>query len=81
MLALGIGVFIAAPTAILFGKRPVYLIGAVMFILSALWCALSPNLPSLLIARVFQGIALSPLECLPSATIAEFFSFTNVHIE
>ncbi|KAJ5153211.1 uncharacterized protein N7482_009689 [Penicillium canariense] len=73
MLGLGIGSVIMSPTAILFGKRPVYLLGAVLFILSCVWCALSPNYPSLVIARIFQGIAVSPVECLPSATIAEIY--------
>lgn len=73
MLGMGVGSVVASPTAILFGKRPVYLIGAIMFILSAVWCAVSPTYNSLLIARIFQGIAVSPVECLPSATIAEIF--------
>ncbi|KAK7972755.1 Major facilitator superfamily transporter [Apiospora saccharicola] len=73
MMGLGIGSVIFSPTAILYGKRPVYLFSAVIFILSAVWCALSPNFTSLLIARIFQGIAVSPVECLPSATIAEIF--------
>lgn len=73
MLGLGVGSVFASPTAILFGKRPVYLAGAIMFVCSAVWCALSPTYVSLLVARVFQGIALSPVECLPSATIAEIF--------
>lgn len=73
MMGLGLGSVIMSPTAILFGKRPVYLLGATLFILSAIWCALSPNYPSLVLARIFQGIAVSPVECLPSATIAEIF--------
>ncbi|KAK8110073.1 hypothetical protein PG999_008210 [Apiospora kogelbergensis] len=73
MMGLGIGSVIFSPTAILYGKRPVYLFSAVIFILSAVWCALSPSFTSLLIARIFQGIAVSPVECLPSATIAEIF--------
>ncbi|TGO81901.1 hypothetical protein BPOR_0978g00030 [Botrytis porri] len=73
MMGLGIGSVIASPTAILYGKRPVYLGGAILFILSCIWCALSPSYISLLIARIVQGIALSPVECLPSATIAEIF--------
>lgn len=73
MLGLGIGSVIMSPTAILFGKRPVYLLGAILFILSAVWCALSPNYASLVVARIFQGIAVSPVECLPSATIAEIY--------
>ena len=70
MLGLGVGSVVMSPTAILFGKRPIYLLGVVLLIISAVWCAVSPNFPSLLVARVFQGIAVSPVECLPSATIA-----------
>ncbi len=73
MLGLGIGSVIASPTAILFGKRPVYLGAIILFIISAIWCAASPNYASLVVARVFMGLAVSPCECLPSATIAEIF--------
>lgn len=50
-----------------------YLLGVVLFIVSAVWCAVSPNYTSLVVARVFMGLAVSPVECLPSATIAEIF--------
>lgn len=73
MMGLGLGSVVASPTAILFGKRPVYLVSIILFAISALWCALSPNYPSLVVARIFQGLAVSPVECLPSATIAEIF--------
>jgi MFS family permease len=73
MMGLGIGSVIASPTAILYGKRPVYLFSAIIFILASVWCALSPNFTSLVLARIFQGISVSPVECLPSATIAEIF--------
>ena len=73
MMGLGLGSVIASPTAILFGKRPVYLVGIVLFMISSVWCALSPNYASLVVARVFMGFAVSPVECLPSATVAEIF--------
>ncbi|KAF2738359.1 MFS general substrate transporter [Polyplosphaeria fusca] len=73
MLGLGIGSIIASPTAILFGKRPVYLVAIIIFLLSAVWCALAPNYASLVVARIVQGLAVSPVECLPSATVAEIF--------
>ncbi|TIA05390.1 MFS general substrate transporter [Aureobasidium pullulans] len=73
MLGLGLGSVVASPTAILYGKRPVYLVASVIFVLSAVWCALSPNYTSLVLARIFMGMAVSPVECLPSATIAEIF--------
>ncbi|KAJ4362224.1 hypothetical protein N0V95_001468 [Ascochyta clinopodiicola] len=73
MLGLGLGSVVASPTAILYGKRPVYLVAIVLFTLSSIWCALSPNYASLVVARIVQGFAVSPVECLPSATIAEIF--------
>ncbi|KAI4195812.1 MAG: hypothetical protein LQ346_003360 [Caloplaca aetnensis] len=73
MLGLGLGSVVASPTAILFGKRPVYLVCIILFIISSVWCALSPNYSSLVVARIFMGMAVSPVECLPSATIAEIF--------
>ena len=73
MLGLGLGSVVMSPTAILYGKRPVYLLGATLFVISAVWCAASPNYASLVVARVFQGLAVSPVECLPSATIAEIY--------
>lgn len=73
MMGLGVGSIFASPTAILYGKRPVYLGSALLFIASAVWCAVSPSYHSLLVARIFQGISVSSVECLPSATIAEIF--------
>lgn len=73
MMGLGVGSVVASPTAILFGKRPVYLVCIVLFVLCSVWCAASPNYPSLVVARIFMGMAVSPVECLPSATIAEIF--------
>ena len=73
MMGLGIGSVVASPTAILFGKRPVYLVSIILYLLSSVWCAVSPNYSSLVVARIFMGLAVSPVECLPSATIAEIF--------
>lgn len=73
MMGMGLGSVIFSPTAILYGKRPVYLFGALLFIVTSIWCAVSPNFISLVLARIFQGVAVSPVECLPSATIAEIF--------
>lgn len=73
MLGLGVGCVVFSPTAILFGKRPVYLLSSVLFVVCSVWCALAPDYANLATARVFQGIAVSPVECLPSATIAEIF--------
>lgn len=73
MMGMGVGSVFASPTAILWGKRPVYLVCSILFIGTSIWCATSPNFGSLMAARVFQGVAVSSVECLPSATIAEIY--------
>ncbi|TQS35056.1 hypothetical protein Golomagni_04534 [Golovinomyces magnicellulatus] len=73
MLGLGLGSVITSPTAILFGKRPLYIIGAILFVFSSIWCALASSFTSLILGRILQGISVSPVECLPSATITEVY--------
>ena len=73
MMGMGLGSVFFSPTAILFGKRPVYLASAVLFIATSIWCCQAPNYANLVAARVFQGFSVSPVECLPSASIAEIF--------
>lgn len=61
MMGLGLGSVFLMPTAIIFGKRPVYLLTAICFIGISIWCALAPSYNSLLIARIAQGMAISPV--------------------
>ena len=74
MLGLGVGCVLVGPTAVVYGKRPVYLASVLGLMGASVWCALSsPDFVSLLVARVVQGVAVSPVEALPTATIAEIF--------
>ncbi|KAF2675213.1 MFS general substrate transporter [Microthyrium microscopicum] len=73
MMGLGVGGALMSPTAILLGKRPVYLISSLLFIATSLWCGFAKSFGSLVAARVLQGVAVSPVEVLPSATVAEIF--------
>lgn len=73
MLGVGAGCVFAGPTAVVYGKRPVYIGTTLLFIVASVWCALSPNFVSLLVARVVQGVAISTVEALPSVTIGEMF--------
>lgn len=73
MLGLGVGAVVWAPTAALFGRRPVYVAGSVLLIASSAWAAASPSYASLVIARLVQGAAASPGEFLVSVTISEIY--------
>ncbi|KAF3931268.1 hypothetical protein ABW19_dt0210414 [Dactylella cylindrospora] len=73
MLGLAIGVVIVSPFAILYGKRPLFLAGSVVFLATSIWSAASPSYASLVVARIIMGIGVSTVECLPSAYISEIF--------
>lgn len=73
MLSLGVGSVIASPTAVLYGKRLVYIAGTFIFAMGAVWGGAANSFGNLMGARVLTGIGASPTECLPSSTIAEIY--------
>lgn len=73
MLALGVGSVFASPTAVLYGKRLVYLIGILLFLIGSLVGGGANSFGALMAARIITGFGASPTESLPSATIAEIY--------
>lgn len=73
MLALGFGSVFASPTAILYGKRLVYLLGILLFLAGSLWAAAAPDFGNLMGARILMGFGASPTESLASASISELY--------
>ena len=59
MLGLGLGCVLWSPTAIIYGKRPVYLAGTVLFLASSIWAAAAKSYSSLLVARIIMGIGVA----------------------
>jgi MFS family permease len=73
MLSLGFGSVFASPSAVLYGKRLVYIVGILLFFGGSIWAGASTSFISLMLARVMTGFGTSPTESLPSATIAEIY--------
>ncbi|GAM87111.1 hypothetical protein ANO11243_051320 [Dothideomycetidae sp. 11243] len=73
MIGLALGHIFQTPSAVKVGKRLVYLYSAFLFIASALLCAFTKSLAAILVGRALMGIALSPMEVLIPATLAELF--------
>ncbi|CAG85246.2 DEHA2B06644p [Debaryomyces hansenii CBS767] len=73
MLALGSGSIFASPTAMLYGKRLVYLLGIFIFLMGSIWAGAAPDFGNLMGGRILTGFGASPTESLPSATIAEIY--------
>ncbi|OJT13961.1 Protein HOL1 [Trametes pubescens] len=74
-ILLGLGIFMLAQNALAvkFGHRIVYLASVSLMFISCIWCALSPNLPSIRAARLFQGFGMSALQSLVASTLEQIY--------
>ncbi|MBI5274120.1 MAG: multidrug effflux MFS transporter [Chlamydiales bacterium] len=64
---------ILGPVSDKHGRRPVFFLGGVIFLISTIVCALAPSIIILIIARFFQGMAVSCLMVAGYASIHEIF--------
>ncbi len=54
-VSFAVGQLVWGPLSDRIGRRPVIFLGAMIFFIASLWCALSPTIEWLILARVFQG--------------------------
>ena len=74
LLAVGLSGLIFVPSARVWGKRHLYLLGAALICASCAWAgAVGHSYKSLLWARVVQGIGLAPFEALVNASVGDLF--------
>lgn len=74
LCGVGVAGILIVPTARVWGKRHLFLIGHLLMIISCVWAgASSSNATSLLWARVFQGVALAPFEALVNACVGDLY--------
>lgn len=64
---------VVGPVADRYGRRPVLLMGGIIFVLSTLFCALTHSINVLLIARFIQGATVTTIVVAGYATIHELF--------
>ena len=74
LLAVGLAGLIFVPSARVWGKRHLYLLGAALVCASCAWAgAVGHSYTSLVWARVVQGIGLAPFEALVNASVGDLF--------
>ncbi|QKX62649.1 uncharacterized protein TRUGW13939_09810 [Talaromyces rugulosus] len=74
LLGVGLGGILCVPSARVWGKRHLFIIGNVLMIISSAWAgASSGNYRSLTAARVFQGFALAPFEALVNTCVGDLY--------
>jgi EmrB/QacA subfamily drug resistance transporter len=63
----------AARLGDMYGKKPLYLGGLIVFTISSLFCGLAPSIETLITARALQGVGAVMISALGAAIIAETF--------
>lgn len=81
LLGVGVAGILFVPSARVWGKRHLYLLGTVILILSSIWGGLCggglngthQRYNSLLWARIFQGVGTAPFEALVNASVGDLY--------
>ncbi|KAB8070222.1 major facilitator superfamily domain-containing protein [Aspergillus leporis] len=74
LCGVGVAGILIVPTARVWGKRHLFLLGNIMMVASCGWAGASANsYASLLWARIFQGVALAPFEALVNACVGDLY--------
>lgn len=59
------------------GRKPMFLIGIIIFILGSTFCGIAPTMPILILARAIQGIGSGALAPITMTIIADVFSLSQ----
>ncbi|KAG0650581.1 hol1 [Hyphodiscus hymeniophilus] len=73
LLGVGASAIFFVPSARVWGKRHLFLLGTVIIILSSIWGGVSRNYTVLLWARIFQGIGTAPFEALVNVSVGDLY--------
>ncbi|KAH8116719.1 MFS general substrate transporter [Phellopilus nigrolimitatus] len=73
ILASGLILLLSAPASVIWGRRPVLLLGNLFLLVSSILSAVAKDVGSLTTGRIIGGIGMAPIESLVSATIADIF--------
>jgi MFS family permease len=79
LLGVGIAGILCVPSARVWGKRHLFLLGTFIIIFSSAWGGASRSYKSLLWARIFQGLGTAPFEALVNAAVGDMY-FVHVRI-
>lgn len=73
LLGVGVAGILAVPTARIWGKRHLFILGTIVLIFSSVWGGASRSYTSLLWARIFQGVGTAPFEALVNAAVGDLY--------
>ncbi|KAF2453723.1 major facilitator superfamily domain-containing protein [Lineolata rhizophorae] len=71
---LGLGPMLLAPLSEFYGRRPIYLVSFLFFIIWSIPCAVAQNIQTLLVTRFFGGFAGSAFLSVAGGTVGDVFA-------
>lgn len=71
---LGIGPMLLGPLSEFYGRRYIYIVSFVLFVIWLVPCAVAQNIQTLLVARFFDGVAGSAFLSVAGGTVGDMFS-------
>lgn len=69
-----LGILIWGPISDKYGRKPVLIVGSIIYIISSSFCALSSNVYFLIFSRIAQGIGAGGITSVSIAIIKDYFS-------
>lgn len=73
LLGVGFAGILCVPSARIWGKRHLFILGTIILVFSSAWGGASTSYRSLLWARIFQGIGTAPFEALVNAAVGDLY--------
>lgn len=76
LAGVAVGAVVAVPSSRVWGKRHVFLLGAILITAASAWGGAThsnKNYTSLVWSRVFQGVGLAPFESLSNAVVGDLY--------
>ncbi len=74
LLGVGVAAFIVVPSGRIWGKRHMFVAGTILLVATSAWGGGSRHkLKSMIVSRVFQGVATAPFESLVNAAVGDLY--------
>lgn len=74
VLGIGFGPMFLAPLSEAFGRRPIYLFAWILYVLWIIPQAVAHNIATMIVARLFDGLAGSAVLAVSGGTVSDLFS-------
>ncbi|KAL8673654.1 MAG: hypothetical protein Q9168_001909 [Polycauliona sp. 1 TL-2023] len=73
VMGLGLGPMVLSPLSEFYGRKPIYVVSFVFFLIWLIPCAVASNIETMLVARFFDGLAGSAFLSVAGGTIGDLF--------